>query len=88
MPPSNNAPDHIVGFRVSCVQGCFAPRWMTPDQRPDQRQGSAITLRATLSARRCKRCGGVVSVEAIWGDAQGRLPAGAPIDVPGRRQKA
>lgn len=79
---ATSAPDRIALFRVTCWRGCFLPRCI-PAQADQQ---AMIAQGADLRARRCKACGDKVAAEAIWADRAGRVPAGAPHDVPGRRQ--
>ncbi len=72
--------NHIAGYRVTCVQGCFEPVWIPAGPGAD-----TPSLHKRLN-RPCKKCGIGVGVEGIWADDQGRVPAGAPEDVPGERQ--
>jgi hypothetical protein len=77
------APDHIFGFVLNCPQACFKTRFWEAGVRGSH----ADVMRAHLDARRCKRCGDKLVIEAIWADAEGRVPAGAPKVVPGPRQR-
>lgn len=78
---------HIAGYRVTCARGCFAPHWIPVARRESETWTDAgVGTRAGLESRRCKSCGDRVAIEAIWADAEGRVPPGSPEDVPGDRQ--
>mgnify|MGYP003113253934 CR=1 FL=1 len=77
-------PHLILGFRLTCAQGCMKPRRF--DAGPGG--GNAATVEAQARARRCPRCREPVTVEAIFADENGRIGQEAPKDVPDLRRKS